>query len=310
VKVTVGIPTHNPNAVRLRRTLMGLRAQTLPADQWDAVLVDNASTPAVETSGLREVAPSTLRVVRESQLGLTAARRCGLAAASAPLIVLVDDDNVLAPAYLAQVVHLFAVHPRLGAAGGRSLPEFEREPHAWQREFLPLLALRDLGETPQISEGLKFAETALPHYPVFAPIGAGMALRRQACTSWLTEESGGLPDRRGRELSSAGDNEIVFSVLEAGWQVAYFPELYLAHLIPAARLEPEYLARLNRGIQESWMRGLTKHGANPWPPIARWTVPLRKLKSWFVHRAWSSPAAQIRWQGVCGHFDGRVSSPA
>ena len=42
--VSVIIPTHNPDPGRLRRTLLGLRAQTLPAAAWEAVLVNNAST--------------------------------------------------------------------------------------------------------------------------------------------------------------------------------------------------------------------------------------------------------------------------
>jgi hypothetical protein len=134
-----------------------------------------------------------------------------------------------------------------------------------------------------------------------------MALRRAALQSWLADPSAdSLPDRRGAALTSSGDNDIVFSVIRAGWQVAYFPDLSLAHLIPAARLQPDYLARLNRGIQISWQRVLARHNANPWPPVAAWTVPLRQAKAWFAHRAWSSPAAHIRWQGACGHFEGRA----
>jgi hypothetical protein len=67
----------------------------------------------------------------------------------------------------------------------------------------------------------------------------------------------------------------------------------------------DYLARLNRGIAKSWMQVLRKHDANPWSPIAPWTVPLRQFKAWFTHRAWSGPAEFIRWQGACGHFEGR-----
>jgi hypothetical protein len=71
-------------------------------------------------------------------------------------------------------------------------------------------------------------------------------------------------------------------------------------------LSPGYLARLNRGIQKSWMQVLSLHEANPWPQIPNWTVPLRKFKAWIRHRAWSGPIGQIRWQGACGHFEGRA----
>ncbi len=114
-----------------------------------------------------------------------------------------------------------------------------------------------------------------------------------------------LSDRRGVTLTSGGDNDIVLCGLQAGWHTGYFPRLRLTHLIPSGRLEAAYLARLNRGIQQSWMQVLSLHQANPWPPLSRTGALLRKMKAWFTSRAWSSPAARVRWQGACGHFDGR-----
>jgi len=146
-------------------------------------------------------------------------------------------------------------------------------------------------------------------YPYFAPIGAGMALRRAAVRRWLQQTNRQtLPDRRGGELTSSGDNDIVFEIMQQGWEVAYFPELSLHHLIPAGRLEPAYLARLNRGIQKSWMQVLARHDANPWAPLSPWGVRFRKLKAWFTYRAWAGPIEHIRWQGACGHFEGRTIS--
>ena len=308
-ELTVVIPTHNPDVSRLRRTLGGLRAQNLAADRWETVLIDNASPEPINADMLSDSAQKNLRVACEPQLGLTAARRRGLTEARAPLMVLVDDDNVLAPDYLSRVIRLFAEHPRLGAAGGKSLPEFETMPEPWTKEFFPLLALRDPGESPAIATTLTPPGAMRREYPAdAAPIGAGMALRREAVAAWLDASSlMPISDRRGAELTSGGDNDIVFTLLEHGWHVGYFPELSLTHLIPSARLAPDYLARLNRGIQKSWMQVLTRHHANPWPPIASWSVPLRQLKAWFACRGWSSRSAHIRWQGACGHFEGRVS---
>jgi glycosyltransferase involved in cell wall biosynthesis len=302
--ISVIIPTHNPRGDRLQRTLAGLGAQTLPVGDWETILVDNASTIPVTTGDL-----GNLRVVREPELGLTAARRRGFREARGELCVLVDDDNVLAADYLATVLALFARHPGIGALGGRSLPEFETPPPDWSREFFDLLALRDLGDQPLVSHGLKPAGSPVAEYPACAPIGAGMALRRAAWEAWLNSTTGRLlSDRRGAELTSGGDNDIVLCALRAGWEAAYFPTLSLIHLIPGGRLEPAYLARLNRGIQKSWMQVLSLHEANPWPPIPRWTVPLRCARAWLRHRAWSGPAAHIRWQGSCGHFAGRASA--
>lgn len=309
MKVSVIIPTHNPDPGRLRATLEGLRSQTLPASDWETVLVDNASARFPDPAFFRAVDLPNLRIVAEPDLGLSAARRRGFLEAGAELAVLVDDDNVLAPEYLERTREIFAAHPRIGLAGGKSVPRFEQEPAEWTREFLPLLALRDLGDRPLVSHGLRPAGTGRNHYPEFAPIGAGMALRRAAWTAWLDAHAGGAPtDRRGGELTSSGDNDIVLCAMQAGWEAGYFPQLALTHLIPAGRLEPAYLARLNRGIQKSWLQVLRRHDACPWPPLTSPGASLRKARAWFTHRAWSSRAAQIRWQGACGHFDGRVVS--
>lgn len=300
--------THNPDPVRLRRTLSGLRSQSLAPGRCETLIVDNASSPPVERVIEGEEKPAGMRLVREPRLGLTFARQRGLAEARGRYCVLVDDDNVLASDYAAQAVRLLDGHLGVGAAGGRSLPEFEREPEAWQKDFFSLLALRDLGNEARISAGFGPARAQRIEYPVeSAPIGAGMAVRREAVQTWLDDESAaGISDRRGTELTSGGDNDLVFSILRAGWGTAYFPELKLTHLIPASRLDADYLARLNRGIQKSWMQVLTKNMANPWPTIAHWTIPLRQAKAWLACRAWTHPSAYIRWQGICGHFEGRA----
>ena len=307
VQITVIIPTHNPDATRLRRTLEGLRAQTLPAAEWETLLIDNASDLAIDAESLRSVAPANLRVVAEPKLGLTHARKAALRETRTNLLVFADDDNVLATNYLAEACRLMATHPAVGLAGGRSLPEFAILPESWQPEFFPLLALRDPGSLASITTSLRPPGASLNQYPSAAPIGAGLVARRQAFQPWLQEGDHRITGRRGASLASGEDNDIVLCAMRAGWHVAYFPELSLTHLIPASRLEADYLARLNYGIQKSWMQVLYLHDANPWPPLSPVGAFLRQKKAWFTHRAWSSPAGRIRWQGACGHFEGRAS---
>lgn len=306
--ISVVLCTHNPDSRRLRRTLDGIRAQTWPAADRETVVVDNGSEPPISSDVFGAASADRNRIVPEPTLGLSTARRTGMLAARGDLLVLVDDDNVLAADYLAQVAAIFAREPTLGTIGGRSSPEFECEPPLWAREFLPLLALRDLGPAPLLAPPFRADSDAPGSYPVCAPIGAGMALRRQAADAWIKRGvAPGLDDRRGAALTSAGDNDLVLCALRAGWGTGYFPELSLTHLIPAARLGAGYLARLNRGIQESWMRVLSHHGVNPWPPIPAWSLRPRQWRAWLRHRAWVGPAEHIRWSGACGHFAGRVA---
>lgn len=310
MKLTAILPTHNPSPVRLKRALEGLRLQTLSTECWETLLVDNASNSLPSDREFAEWGPPNLRIIREERLGLTRARRRGFSEASGSIVVLVDDDNVLDANYLGIVLDFFAAQPRVGLAGGRVLPEFEREPETWTREFHPLLALRDLGDQPLLSNG--FREPGADHntYPPFAPIGAGMALRAEVAREWLQaldkDQARIDLDRRGDSLLSGGDNDIVMTGMEAGWEVAYVPALSLVHLIPASRLDPEYLARINFSIQKSWMKVLFMHDANPWAQLSRIGCELRRFKAWMKLRPWTSPAARIRFAGTCGHFEGRI----
>jgi len=248
--------------------------------------------------------PLNARVVREEKLGLTNARRRGFAETTGEVVVMVDDDNVLAPNYLAEAARIMRERPRLGAIGGKCLPEFEVEPEPWMREFLPLLALRDHGEREIISGEVRSADGSRRAYPDrAAPIGAGMVVRREAAKGWREEGEPGLPDRKGAELSSAGDNDLVFQILRGGWEVGYFSGLKVTHLIPRERLTARYLARANRGIQRSWVQVLRKHDACPWPILPAWTLPLRKVKGWLAQKPWRGRGKAVIWAGIIGKME-------
>ena len=124
MQISVVIPTHNPRQDILARTLAGLRAQSLPPDQWELIVVDNASSSALAPQIDLAWHPHG-RVIVETQLGLTNARLAGFAAAHGEVVILVDDDNVLAPDYLAQALALAAEQPQLGTWSGNVTLVFE-----------------------------------------------------------------------------------------------------------------------------------------------------------------------------------------
>jgi hypothetical protein len=161
--VSVVIPTNNPRMDYLARVLEALKQQKLPREQWELLLIDNASREKVE-GRLNIGWHANARVVREEELGLTFARLRGFAEAKGELIVMVDDDNVLTPDYLETAFRIAQEHPMLGAFGGKCLPEFEVKPEGWLASVTSGLGLRDLGEAPQLfpeetGGGLKDQET-------------------------------------------------------------------------------------------------------------------------------------------------------
>lgn len=307
IALSVILCTRDPHPGRLARTLAGLAKQTLQHSDWELLLIDNGSCPALWPASLPSPGPQlpNLRILSEPTPGLTPARLRGMAAAEGEVLVFVDDDNVLAPDYLACALAAFRASPRLAAAGGPVRPEFEAPPPTWASEFFGLLALHDHGATPLLATGGPSAA-----WPAFSPVGAGLCLRNSAGQTYTaavqSDPHRAALDRRAGALTSGGDNDIVFTALRAGGDVAYLPALTLTHLIPASRLEASYLARLNRGIQRSWVRVLDLHGVRPWRAIPGWTLPLRAARSWLRVHAWRGPAHYVRWAGLLGRFEGQA----
>ena len=304
MRVSVVIPTHNPHADRFTRALAGLRAQTLPRAAWELIVVDNRSDVPITVAALDPVENPNASLVREEMLGLTWARIRGFREARGEAIVLVDDDNVLAPDFLEKAVRLLVANPGLGAVGGRSLPEWEEPPAPWVAAFPSLLALRDMG-----AESIT-AEPPPSQFPDCAPLGAGFVVRREPALAWVSQvEADPLRqalDRTGQSLISGGDNDLALTVMEQGWGVGYFPSLSLTHLIPASRMKLTYLACLQRATARSFLRVLALHRLSPWPALAPWTLPLRKLRAWLRLRPWADPASRLRWEYAVGHFEGRA----
>jgi glycosyltransferase involved in cell wall biosynthesis len=183
--------------------------------------------------------------VREEKLGLTAARLCGIANSTGGVFVFVDDDNLLHPDYLEQVVKIAEAWPLLGVWGGRALPRFEHEPEPWTQPYLPYLALHDFDR----EQWGNFEATD------YFPFGAGMCLRRAVAEFYLHNTARDAfsqhLDRKGTSLISHGDNMMVYSALERGFGYGRFPQLALTHIIPAGRLTEKYLLALIEAISAS-----------------------------------------------------------
>jgi len=292
-RISVIIPTYNPSYPVLTKAIDGLKSQTIASADWELIIIDNNSSPAV-TFDL-DWKPGA-RIIREATPGLTQARLAGFANSTGEIIVMVDDDNVLAANYLENVRLLFAENEKVGAAGGKSIPRFESAPPPWLSAFFDNLALRDLGENATVSSWKNA-------YPENAPIGAGMALRRVALNTYINKIHL-IRDRTPGSLGSGGDNDMVIEIAKSGWEIGYFPVLLLEHLIPKNRTEVAYLSRLLNQSSRSWVLLLDSHDINPWPKIAPWTVPLRKIKAWISYRAWQDKVQYIRWRGACGLYDG------
>ena len=272
MKLSVIICTHNPRADHLARTLAGLHGQTLPRSDWELIVVDNASTPPVV---LPEPAAGFARVEREPALGQVAARLCGIAAAAGDLLVWVDDDNVLAPPYLATARDLAQRWPQLGAFGGQVHPQCAVPPRPWFAARLGRLAIREFS-----------TETRSPRLePATAPCGAGLCVRadvaRQYRAGVLGDPARAALGHAGRTLGAGDDLDLVLTAVEMGREVGRLPTLELDHLIPAERLTLRYFARITRA-QARAERALLQSGR----PVVTSPAAVRAARR--AHWKWST----------------------
>ncbi|MFM8892087.1 MAG: glycosyltransferase [Planctomycetia bacterium] len=272
LSASVVICTHNPRASLLARTVESLRAQTEPAERWEFILVDNNSTPPVSERIDLAWHPAA-RIVREERTGLTHARLRGIAEATAPLIIFVDDDNVLARDYVETAIRIGAEHPFLGAWGGTIRGEFETPPPHWARQHLGLLAIRDCHRATWTNE---------PYGSQSTPVGAGMCIRKQVADAYAAATAGDplriALGRAGSSMMACEDTEMAHASFEFDLGVGVFPQLSLTHLIPAERLQPGYLERVAEGRQASivLMRALR---GDPTPhPLS--DHPAKRIYSW------------------------------
>ena len=246
--VSVIICSHNPRPEYLSRVLQALRSQTMPKEEWELLLVDNASDVALKLVWDISWHPSG-RHVHEPRLGLAIARRAGMQLAASDLIVFVDDDNVIEPNYLEKAVSIGRHRPDLGVWGsGSTVPEYESQPDDYVQRLIPYLALRNAG-APKWGNILPCAEAT--------PWGAGMCVRRNVAAAYRKYcETAAIQivDRCGSQvLTSGGDVEICYVACDIGLGIGVFPELRVTHLIPRGRVAKDYLLKLVEGTALSEM---------------------------------------------------------
>ncbi len=250
ILISVITCTHNPRLDYLNRILMALNQQTFPLENWELLLIDNASSQDLSSAINLDWHPNA-RVIREENLGLTFARLRGIQESKAELLVFVDDDNVLDSDYLQVALNISKDYPFIGAWGGQISGDFEIEPPAWTKPYWKYLAIRQF-EQDQWSN--------LFYQNPTIPCGAGLCVRKTVAEEYVNlvqnDKHRLSLDRQGtfnlsKILFSCGDTDLAFTACDIGLGTGQFTALTLVHLIPAHRLEEKYLIKLAEGIAYS-----------------------------------------------------------
>jgi len=238
INISVIICTHNSRLDYLRSVLEALRRQTLPLDQWQLLLVDDASKEPLATTWDTSWHPNGRHII-ESKLGLAYARYAGIQQAAADILVFVDDNILLDSDYLSEILKIAHRWPRLGIWGSNSISaKFEIPPSNNLKPYLPYLGLRDANTTCWAN--VATCSEALPS-------GAGLCVRAnvaKACVQFAKQSSIRISDPVNDSLLDGAEKEIAFIACKMGLGMGLFPELKVTHLIPKERLAADYLVRL------------------------------------------------------------------
>ncbi len=245
--LSICICTHNPKPSLFARVLEAIAAQTRRS--FDVLIVDNASSPALDENVLAPLLARDIaaRIVREEIAGLVSARLRAIASTTSDWMLCVDDDNVLAPEYVAEGLAFIETHADVAAFGGKLvLPPEIRAPDA-VRPFLPYLAVRDVGDEVLMGVSEKWeiweppAAGAFVSRPVLKDFAA--FVRANVAASRLGRTPGGF--------ASCEDSLLMHSAYRLGRATAYNPRLRLDHHVDASRFEFSNLVRLMEGYGRS-----------------------------------------------------------
>jgi hypothetical protein len=244
LNASIIIATYNRGA-RLVRTLRSLVAQTLPADEWEAIVVNNNSTD--DTAGVfarflaEEGRALDIRMVDEARQGLSWARNRGIAEARGDIIVMIDDDEEVNPEFLETYRDFFATHPAAVAAGGPMVACYEEVRPQWMSHYTEALAAStiDLGRRVRRFPRGKY------------PIGGNMAFRRE-----VFDRVGMFDAALGRtgQALLGGEEKDIFGRIAAcggsgrGGEIWWVPGAVVDHLIPASRVTDAHFRRLSRMV--------------------------------------------------------------
>ncbi len=232
LNVSILICTYN-RADSLGITLQSLSGVIVPKGvTLETLIVDNNSK-----DGTREIVERfnenykyNLKYILEAEQGLSSARNAGLKEATGDIILFTDDDVLVDPAWLTEIVHAFCSY-NADCVGGKILPVWPCERPSWlTRKIEGNIALLDYGEgTFEIEDENRLL------------FGANIAFSRR-----ILQRVGCFDTslgRKGDKLYSHEDKELYKRVIQAHGKVIYSSRAIIHHIIGMHRTRKSYFRK-------------------------------------------------------------------
>ena len=223
--VSVIVSTHDRPEL-IESCLHSLLAIQYP--RYEIIIVDNAPTTNATAALVQQsyAAMPQVRYVREDRPGLSWARNCGTRAARGEIVAFTDDDVVVDPYWLAELVRAFDSADDVACVTGLGLPlELET---ATQFLFEEHGAFNN-GFSRRIFD-MKENRPKNPLHPyTVGRFGAGASMAFRA--TFLRDVGGFDPALGTGSLARGGEDlAIFFQVMTRGYKLVYEPASLLYHL--------------------------------------------------------------------------------
>jgi len=219
--ISVLMATHD-GADTVERSLAAMAEMDLPAEGWELIVVNNASTDDTEARVLKWRDRLPLRYLSEQRLGKSFALNTGLDSAKGGLIVMTDDDVLPDRNWLTELRRVADAYPHCAIFGGAIAPEFADGPPRnvpdWCYGVL-------YGLTPAHREG----EIApMPGRDLYDVSGANLAIRDAVRDTGCRFDNNFLVGSRGL---MGEDTEFVRQASAIGFKVAFAPKARVGHIV-------------------------------------------------------------------------------
>ncbi|MGC8862118.1 MAG: glycosyltransferase [Armatimonadota bacterium] len=217
----------------IRAALGGLARQTLPPEEFEALVVDNNSRDDTRqvVASIASTAPYPVHYILETRQGKCWALNAGITAANGEIVACLDDDCVPDDDWLAQIAGAFE-REEVGIVGGPCLSVFSEDVRA--DEYRHFLGRRFFGDFAPYTAFTEIFDKNLP-------LGMNLAFRKE-----VADAVGGFDVRLGpRPEAHFGREETAFirAAQRAGYRVFYSPSMVVRHHIQDGRVTWEAIRR-------------------------------------------------------------------
>ncbi len=215
------------------------KSQTLPAADFEVIIINNNSTDKTESLALECIKNNgiNVRYFTETNQGLSFCRNRGILEVDSELVTFIDDDALPADDFLEKTILFFDTHPDVGAAGGKILLKFTGKKPVWYNDFLsPLLGYFNYGNSNRPFKNNFFR-------------GSNMTFRRSLFDTHKPFDT--RLGRKGTVLTGGEEKELFYRLKNCGVKLWYNAEAIVYHLVPTERTTVDYIRNQAYGTGKS-----------------------------------------------------------